>query len=156
MMKSQIKPVFSTRNKPNILLVDDDPADVDLALEILEDAEGSYVVNSVHNGIDALAFLRRQSPYENAPCPDLVLLDLNMPKMDGREVLQAVRNDRSLCHIPIMVLTTSDDNFDICRSYQLGANGYMTKPVGIPAYANMVNKLESFWFAHMKLPGECT
>ncbi len=154
-MTFSFKQTFSQRTRPQILIVDDDPGDVDLALEILEDSDAHFNVHAVQNGVEALAFMRRESPYEDVPHPDLVLLDLNMPKMDGREVLAALKSDPSLCHIPVMVLTTSDDYIDICRSYQLGANGYITKPVGIPEYADLVKKLESFWFSLIKLPGEC-
>lgn len=142
-------------HRPNLLIVDDDPADIDLALEILEDSKISLNVQSVRNGIEALDFLRCSTPYETAAHPDLILLDLNMPKMDGREVLIEIRKDPALCHTPVIVLTTSDDNIDICKSYQSGANCYMTKPVGIPEYSDFVQKLESFWFNMIQLPREC-
>lgn len=146
----------SPQQTRNILLVDDDPADIELVLEMLDDSEGNFDARSVGNGVEALAFMRREAPFEGVPYPDLVLLDLNMPKMDGREVLQIVKKDSSLCHIPIMVLTTSDDNLDICQSYQLGANSYVTKPVGLPGYAELIEKIESFWFGLTQLPGQCS
>lgn len=155
-MNTTTKPSFYENYKLNLLIVDDDPPDVDLAIEILDDSEANFNRHAVKDGIEALAFLRHESPYETSVEPDLVLLDLNMPKTGGREVLKAIRNDALMCHTPVMVRTTSDDTIDICKSYQLGANCYMTKPVGLPRYAEFVEKLEMFWFNLIQLPRECS
>jgi CheY-like chemotaxis protein len=143
----------SQAGKPvEILLVEDDPGDVLLTQEALL---GSKIRNNLHiasDGVEALAFLRQEGDYKESPRPDLILLDLNMPRKDGREVLAEVKADSSLKTIPIAVLTTSAQDEDILKSYQLHANCYITKPVGLDEFAQVVQSLDDFWFAIVKLP----
>jgi chemotaxis family two-component system response regulator Rcp1 len=106
----------------------------------------------VGDGVEALAYLRREDPYRNAVRPDVILLDLNMPRKDGREVLRDIKRDDHLKVIPVVVLTTSDAEGDILKSYQLGANCYVTKPVGLPQFARIVSVIEDFWFTVVRLP----
>ena len=137
-----------------ILLVEDSPADVDLTREALEDAK---VHNSLHvasDGVEALAFLRREGRYADAPHPDLILLDLNLPKKDGREVLAEIKADPLLRRIPVVVLTTSEAEQDILQSYDLHANCYVTKPVDLDAFIHVVRSIEDFWLAIVRLPSE--
>lgn len=135
-----------------ILLVEDDPGDVDLTRECLEEAKVMVNLNVVEDGVEAVAYLRQERQYANAVRPDLILLDLNLPKKDGREVLRDIKTDKHLKHIPVVVLTTSDADEDILKSYNLGANCYVTKPVGLDQFARIVQTIESFWFTVVKLP----
>jgi two-component system, chemotaxis family, response regulator Rcp1 len=137
-----------------ILLVEDNPGDVRLAQEALHDAKMSNNLNVVSDGVEALAYLRREGQHAKAPRPDLVLLDLNLPKKDGREVLQEVKEDPHLRTIPIVVLTTSDAEADVMRSYELHANAYVRKPVDFDAFIEVVRTIEDFWFTVVKLPPE--
>ena len=137
-----------------ILLVEDNPGDVRLAEEALRDAKMSNNLNVVSDGVEALAYLRREGRHINAPRPDLVLLDLNLPKKDGREVLGEVKLDPDLRTIPVVVLTTSDADADVVRSYQLHANAYVRKPVDFDAFIEVVRSIEDFWFSVVKLPPE--
>ena len=137
-----------------ILLVEDNPGDVRLAEEALRDAKMSNNLNVASDGVEALAYLRREGRHINAPRPDLVLLDLNLPKKDGREVLGEVKLDPDLRTIPIVVLTTSDADADVVRSYQLHANAYVRKPVDFDAFIEVVRSIEDFWFSVVKLPPE--
>ncbi len=135
-----------------ILLVEDSPTDAMFAREALE---YSKVVNNLHavtNGVDAMSFLRRKGQYAKAPHPDLILLDLNMPKMDGREVLSKIKSDERLCVIPVVVLTSSKDEADVLRAYGLHANCYIVKPVDFDKFADVVRSIENFWFAVVTLP----
>ncbi len=135
-----------------ILLVEDDPADVLLTQEALL---GSKIRNNLHvvdDGVEALAFLRQESTYRDVPRPDLILLDLNMPRKDGREVLADIKEDPDLKTIPVAVLTTSSQDEDILKSYELHANCYITKPVGLEQFATVVQSLDDFWFTIVKLP----
>lgn len=136
----------------HILLVEDDPADVELTREALERAKVKVHLDVVPDGIAAMAYLRKQGAYASAPRPDLVLLDLNMPKMDGREVLREVKKDESLKSIPCVILTTSEADADVARAYDLGANCFITKPVGLDQFAKVVKSIEGFWFTVVKLP----
>ncbi|HEY2413489.1 MAG TPA: response regulator [Pirellulaceae bacterium] len=144
----------STRHRPvEILLVEDSPTDVLLAKEALE---GSKIVNNLHtvsDGVEALAFLRREGKYEKAPRPGLILLDLNLPKKDGREVLAQIKTDEKLKSIPVVVLTTSKSEADVLRAYGLHANCYIVKPVDFEKFSQVVHSIESFWFAVVTLPG---
>lgn len=140
------------RNTVEILLVEDNPADVDLTRETLEFAKIRNRLHAVSDGVEALAFLRRQSPYEEAVRPDLILLDLNLPRKDGREVLQELKGEPSLRSIPVVVLTSSDAEKDVLKSYDLGANCYITKPVDLDQFADVVRSIEDFWFVVVKLP----
>ena len=135
-----------------ILLVEDDPADVLLTQEALL---GSKIRNNLHvvdDGVEALAFLRQEGRYRDVPRPDLILLDLNMPRKDGREVLADIKEDPGLKTIPVAVLTTSSQDEDILKSYELHANCYITKPVGLEQFATVVQSLDDFWFTIVKLP----
>ena len=139
-------------NPIEILLVEDDPGDVDLAKESLEESKLRVNLNVVEDGVKAIDFLRKTDPYFDAPTPDLVLLDLNLPRKDGREVLADLRKDERLAAIPVVVLTTSDADEDILKSYGLGANCYVTKPVGMEQFMKVIQSIENFWFTVVKLP----
>lgn len=136
----------------DILLVEDNPGDVRLTIEVLKDAKLCNNIHVVGDGEEALLFLRRQGKYENAARPDLILLDLNLPRKDGREVLKDIKADESLKNIPVVVLTTSNAEQDILRSYALHANCYITKPVDLDQFAKVVSAIEDFWFSIVKLP----
>ncbi len=135
-----------------ILLVEDSPADVRLTIEALRDAKVANHLNVVNNGEDALAFLRQEGPYLDAPRPQLVVLDLNLPRMDGKEVLAEIKADPELRRIPVAVLTTSSAEADVLRSYELGVNCYLTKPVGLEQFLSVVQSIESFWLGVVRLP----
>lgn len=135
-----------------ILLVEDDPGDIDLIEEALEDAKLQINLNSVRDGVEALAYLRREGKYIQAISPDLILLDLNLPRRDGREVLQDIKGDNYFKRIPVVVLTTSDAEDDILKSYNLGANCYVSKPLGMQDFIKIVESIENFWFTVVKLP----
>jgi len=135
-----------------ILLVEDNPGDADLAREALESSKVRNVLHVVPDGEAALKFLRRQHGYANAPRPDLVLLDLNLPRMDGREVLAVIKADRDLACIPVVILTTSRDEEDILKSYNLHANCYITKPIDLAQFCKVVLSIEQFWFTIVTLP----
>jgi len=136
-----------------ILLVEDNAADVRLTREALKDAK---VYNQLHvaaDGVEAMAFLRREGSHSGAPRPDLVLLDLNLPKKDGREVLEEIKQDAGLQNIPVVILTTSRAEEDVLRSYQLRANAFVTKPVDLERFLEVVRSIESFWLEIVRLPG---
>ena len=135
-----------------ILLVDDDPGDVRLTVEALKQTKMHINLSFARDGIEALAFLRHQGKHAAAPCPDIILLDLNMPRMDGRELLVEIKKDPDLQRIPVVVLTTSADEEDILRSYHLHANCYVTKPVDLQQFMKVVGAIENFWFTVVKLP----
>ncbi|HET9931899.1 MAG TPA: response regulator [Polyangiaceae bacterium] len=135
-----------------VLLVEDNPADAELTRDTLESGKVVIDIEVVVDGAQALAYLRREPPYADAPLPDLVLLDLNLPKLSGREVLAEMRKQPALRALPVVVLTSSDAEQDILRSYELGANCYVTKPVGLEAFQSIVRAVESFWFTVVKLP----
>lgn len=139
-------------NHIEILLVEDNPADVDLTQETLAYAKIRNRLHVVNDGHEALAYLRRQGRYSEAIRPDLILLDLNLPRKDGREVLAELKADPDLRSIPVVVLTSSDAEKDVVRSYDLGANCYVTKPVDLDQFANVVRTIEDFWFVVVKLP----
>jgi CheY-like chemotaxis protein len=135
-----------------ILMVEDDEGDVRLTREALRDCKVSNVLHVVYDGESALAFLRREPPYGDAPRPDLVLLDLNLPRMNGHEVLAEIRADPRLHTIPVTVLTTSSSDEDVLRSYELHANAYVTKPVGLDEFLHVVREIEDFWFQIVRIP----
>jgi two-component system, chemotaxis family, response regulator Rcp1 len=137
---------------PEILLVDDNPADLDLEREALARTGQPSHINSVKDGEQALAFLRRQGGYETAPRPDLVVLDLNLPRCDGRQVLAEAKTDAALRTIPIVVFTTSHSRQDIQRSYELGANCYVSKPGSLQDFLSAVQAIEKFWFGCASVP----
>jgi chemotaxis family two-component system response regulator Rcp1 len=136
-----------------ILMVDDSMGDVRLAQEALKEARVRNRLSVVHDGEQAMAFLRRKDGYAEAPRPDLVLLDLNMPRMDGREVLAEIKGDPALRSIPVVVLTTSEAEADIVKAYDLHANAYITKPVDLEAFLDAVKVVEEFWLTVVRLPG---
>ena len=135
-----------------ILLVEDNPGDVRLTQETLKDTKVRNNMHVVMDGIDAVAFLRRGGKYADVPRPDLILLDLNLPKKDGREVLAEIKADSDLKSIPVVVLTTSKAEQDIFRAYDLHANCYITKPVNLDQFIEVVKCIEDFWFTIVKLP----
>lgn len=135
-----------------ILLVEDDLGDVILTKKMFENIQAAHQLNVVGDGVEAMAYLRCEPPYAESPRPDLVLLDLNMPKKNGCEVLQEMRSDETLRPIPVVVLTTSDHAMDINNAYRLGANSYITKPSGLEAFARAIESLEKFWFKTVQLP----
>jgi len=135
-----------------ILLVEDNPGDVGLTRETLKDSKLLNHMSVAENGVEALAFLRREGKYVNAPRPDLILLDLNLPKKDGREVLAEIKADERLRRIPVVVLTTSSAEKDILETYDLHANCYITKPFNLDQFTAVVRAIEEFWFAIVRLP----
>ncbi len=140
-------------NSFNVLLVEDSPGDVRLIKESLAEGELSHKLHVVSDGEEAMDFLRRQGRYSNEPRPDLILLDLNLPKKDGREVLSNIKGDPELKNIPTVVLTTSDSEQDIIMTYEHHANCYITKPVNLEQFIKVVNAIERFWLSIVKLPG---
>jgi chemotaxis family two-component system response regulator Rcp1 len=144
---------LSSRAEPiEILLVEDSPSDVDLTREALADTKVHNNLSVVGDGAEALAFLRREGQHADAPHPDLILLDLNLPKMGGREVLAEIKNDPDLRRIPVVILTTSAAEQDIIESYNLHANCYVKKPVDLDAFLHVVRSIDNFWLAIVKLP----
>ena len=139
-----------------VLLVDDDPGDVDLILEVLQDTQMGLQPQIVHDGVEAMAYLRREGPYSRAVRPDLILLDLNMPRKDGREVLRDIRQDPLLHTILVVVLTTSESPTDIDTAYTLGANCYVTKPVGLEQFTEMIRRFQDFWLTVVQYPSRST
>lgn len=141
-----------SQSQVEILLVDDSPGDVRLTMEALADAKISNNISVAHDGLEALQFLRGEDEYKDAPRPDLILLDLNMPRMDGREFLQIIKSDDNLRNIPVVILTTSQAESDILNSYDLRANCYITKPVDLDQFLVIVNRIQEFWLSIVKLP----
>lgn len=137
-----------------ILLVEDSPGDARLTQEALRDSKVQNNLSVVEDGVEALAYLRREGIYAGVPRPDIILLDLNLPRKDGREVLEEIKADPELKRIPVVILTTSDDDKDILASYDLHANCYITKPVDLSRFMTIVKSIESFWFSIVKLPPE--
>jgi CheY-like chemotaxis protein len=148
-------PVGAQKAVVEVLLVEDNPGDVRLTRHALE-ANGTQLNLSVaRDGVEALAFLRREEKYENAPRPQLVLLDLNMPRKGGHEVLAEMKRDLSLCCIPVVIFTSSEAEIDVVRSYKLGASAYLSKPVDSGRFASVLKTLEDFWFDVATLPLHC-
>ena len=146
---------FHTPIRPvEILLVEDSPSDADLTVEALGDGKVLNNLHWVEDGVEALAFLRRQGKYSDAPRPDLILLDFNLPKKDGRQVLAEIKVDPQLKLIPVVVLTTSAAERDIVKTYELNANCYVTKPLDLEQFIAVVKLIEMFWLAVVKLPSE--
>jgi len=136
----------------DVLLVEDSPGDVRLTQEAFRDANTLVNLHVAMDGADAMAFLRRRGSYVDAPRPDLILLDLNLPKMDGREVLAHIKEDENLKTIPTVILTTSEAEADIVKSYQLRANCYLSKPVQLDEFEGLVKSINDFWLTKAKLP----
>ena len=139
-----------------ILLVEDSPSDADLVVEALEEGKILNELHIVGDGIEALQFLRHEEPYTDAPHPDLILLDLNLPRKDGREVLKEIKDDRNLKRIPVIVLTTSAADEDVCYTYDHYVNCYVTKPVDIDEFIRVLRSMEEFWLTFVKFPRRCT
>jgi two-component system, chemotaxis family, response regulator Rcp1 len=137
-----------------ILLVEDSAGDVRLTLEAFKDAKVHVKLHVASDGAEAMAFLRREGTHSNVPRPDLILLDLNLPKKDGREVLAEVKGDSNLQSIPVVILTTSESEADILKSYSLHANCYITKPVSLDGFLKVVKSIDDFWLTVVKLPSE--
>jgi CheY-like chemotaxis protein len=135
-----------------VLLVEDSLGDVRLTQEAFREANDSIKLHVASDGVEAMAFLRNDGAHANAPRPDLILLDLNLPRMDGREVLVHIKADAGLKTIPTVILTTSDAEADIVKSYQLQANCYLTKPVQLEAFEGLVKSINDFWLTKVKLP----
>ena len=135
-----------------LLLVEDNPADIGLIREIILESQHAFDLHVARDGVQAMEFLKRQAGYEHAPHPDLILLDLNMPRKDGREVLQEVKSDADLRRIPVVVLTTSDGDRDVRTAYDLHANSYMVKPIDLDEYARIIHGLADYWFLLSRLP----
>jgi two-component system, chemotaxis family, response regulator Rcp1 len=135
-----------------VLLVEDSPGDVRLTQEAFREANMSIHLHVASDGVEAMAFLRHEGIHVRAPRPDLILLDLNLPKMDGREVLAQIKADGSLKMIPTVILTTSESEADIVKSYQLQANCYLSKPVQLHAFETLVGSINDFWLTKVKLP----
>ncbi|KAF5413626.1 MAG: putative methanogenesis regulatory protein FilR2 [Candidatus Methanogaster sp.] len=135
-----------------ILLVEDNPGDVRLTQEVLRDGKVRNNMSVAKDGVEAVAFLRQTGEYAGAPRPDIILLDLNLPKKDGREVLADIKTDHDLKNIPVVVLTTSSAEQDIVRSYDLHANCYITKPVDLDQFIRVIRSIEDFWLTIAKLP----
>lgn len=144
----------ATLSPIEILLVEDNPGDVLLTKEAFSDAK---ILNNIHvarDGEEALAYLNKEPGYENAIRPDLILLDLNLPKVDGREVLDKVKNTDSLKRIPVVVLTSSEAEQDIVKTYDLHANSYVVKPIDLHQFSNVINAVENFWFSVVTFPSK--
>ena len=140
-------------SKPlEILLIEDSPGDVRLTREAFRDAVLPVNLHVANDGVEAMAFLRREGDHAKAPRPDFILLDLNLPKMDGREVLTLIKQDDELKTIPTVILTTSQADADVLRSYQLQANAFLTKPVQLDAFESLVNSITDFWLTRARLP----
>jgi two-component system, chemotaxis family, response regulator Rcp1 len=135
-----------------VLLVEDSPGDVRLTQEAFRDANGAVNLHVAFDGVEAMAFLRHEGAHAHAPRPDIVLLDLNLPKMDGREVLARIKQDNGLRTIPTIILTTSEAEADIVKSYQLQANCYLSKPGQLDAFESLVKSINDFWLTKVKLP----
>jgi len=136
----------------NVLLIEDSPGDVRLTQEAFRAADVSIQLHVVTDGVEAMAFLHQEADHADAPRPDFILLDLNLPKMDGREVLARIKADAGLKTIPTVILTTSEAEDDIVSSYQLQANCYLSKPVQLPDFMDLVRSVNSFWLTMAKLP----
>lgn len=145
---------MSNAHVADILLVEDNPGDADLVRYALEENKICNRLHLVQDGVEAMAFLRKQGKYADVPRPDVVLLDLNLPKKDGREVLAEMKGDPDLRRIPVVILTTSTQDEDILRAYNLNANCYVTKPVDFEQFAKVVQAIDDFWFGIVTLPKE--
>ena len=143
---------FNSAVALQVLLVEDSPGDVRLTQEAFREANERIVLHVASDGVEAMAFLRQEGPHRDAPRPDLILLDLNLPRMDGREVLTHIKSDSGLMTIPIVILTTSDAEADIVKSYELHANCYLSKPVQLAAFELLVKSINDFWLTTAKLP----
>ena len=144
---------FTITRSAQVLLIEDNPGDVLLIREALRHSRVGNVLHVVEDGAEALRFLRQESRYRNQAHPDLIILDLNIPKRDGREVLAEIKSDAELRRIPVVILTTSDTDDDVLQAYSLHANCYITKPVDFDKFMEIVRFIEIFWFSIVRLPG---
>jgi two-component system, chemotaxis family, response regulator Rcp1 len=144
--------MFETTHRFEILLVEDNPGDVLLTKEAFQEGRLAHRLSVIEDGDEAIRFLRREGKYRDAPRPDLILLDLNLPKKDGRELLADIKADPVLRHIPVIVLTTSDAEQDVWRAYKLHANCYLTKPVQMDDFLEKIRSVEDFWLTVVRLP----
>jgi CheY-like chemotaxis protein len=152
-MQGELMKIVKGEGRPVVvLLVEDSPGDVRLTKEALGEANTDVHLHVASDGVEAMAFLRREGVHARAPRPDLILLDLNLPKMDGREVLAQIKLDDRLKTIPTIILTTSEAEADILKSYQLQANCFLSKPVQLDAFENLVKSINDFWLIKAKLP----
>ena len=151
-MSDSTQVLFQVGNPAEILLVEDRISDVELMEEALHEFHGHHHLHVVRNGEEALAFLYQQGKYRNAPCPDLILLDLNLPKLNGREVLAVIKTDPTLKRLPVVVLTTSTTAQDILQSYELHANCFITKPADLDQFMEVVQATMNFWLTFVALP----
>lgn len=140
------------KTAPEVLLVDDNPADIDLTREVLANSKRHFHVNVMTDGEEAISFLRREGGHATAPTPDLVVLDLNLPRRDGRQVLSDIKSDPALAKIPVVIFTTSQAQSDISRSYDLGANCYLRKPGNLQDFIAVVQSMADFWLGFASLP----
>jgi CheY-like chemotaxis protein len=147
MTHTEVRPV-------EILLIEDSPSDTELTVEALREARVRNHLSIVEDGVQAMSFLRRQDKFSRAPRPDLIMLDLNLPRKDGREVLAEIKADEDLKTIPVVVLTTSRAEQDVLRAYNLHANCYITKPVDFEQFLEVVRSIESFWLLIVRLPSK--
>lgn len=147
--------VSEQSNIVEILLVEDNPGDIRLIVEVLKEGKIQNHLSVVEDGEQALAYLRRVGKYNNVIVPDIILLDLNLPKIDGHGVLEAIKEDHLLKHIPVIVLTTSEADQDILKAYDRHANCYITKPVNLEQFLTVIKSIENFWLTIVKLPGRC-
>lgn len=145
MLENNVKPIL-------ILLVEDNPGDVRLTQEALKEGKILHEMHVASDGLEAMAYLKREGKFAEALRPDLIFLDLNLPKKDGREVLDEIKTDPNLKRIPVVILTTSRDEQDVLRSYNLYANAYVTKPVGLEQFLAVVRSVEDFWLTVVRLP----
>ena len=143
---------MKTLQPVEILLIEDNPGDIRLTQEALKDARMSNNLSVAEDGVEALAYLRGEGPHAGAPRPDLILLDLNLPRIDGREILEEIKADANLRRIPVVVLTTSSDEQDIAACYDLHANCYITKPVDLNQFLAILKSIQHFWFGIVQLP----
>ena len=135
-----------------VLLVEDNRDDVILTQQAFKQSHIAIHLNNVKNGVDCMNFLRKEGDYKDVPTPNLILLDLNMPIMDGREVLEAISKDESLSHLPVVILTTSEDERDVYKMYQLRCSSYIVKPIDFTQFLRVVNELSEYWFTVVALP----
>ena len=145
-----------SRKPIEVLLVEDSPGDVRLTQEAFRDVNSLIYLHVVNDGVEAMAFLKREGKLTHAPRPDMILLDLNLPKMDGRQVLARIKEDNNLKTIPTVILTTSEDQLDVMKSYELLANCYLTKPVELDQFESLVKSINEFWLTKVSLPQQAT
>lgn len=144
------------RHSPmDVLLIEDSPGDVRLTQEAFREANPAIRLHVASDGVEAMTFLQREGAHARSPRPDIILLDLNLPRMDGREVLARIKEDDKLKTIPVVILTTSDAEADITKSYQLKANCYLTKPVQLDQFESLVKSINEFWLTKARLPSQC-